>query len=123
MKAEQDKDQFISQIINWVVTDARPNIEQISTFDYENKLLWARFEELVVVNGLLCLAEKSEMASISKIIPPKHLRQARLSKYHQGIGRGHIGFKTTYHTQRTILLAAHEGRSKTSFYKLYPLWC
>ena len=29
MKAEQDKDKFLSQIIHWVVTDARPNIEQI----------------------------------------------------------------------------------------------
>ena len=57
IKAEQEKDKFLSQIIHWVVNDARPNIEQISTFDYEDKLLWARFEEICVVTGLLCLAE------------------------------------------------------------------
>ena len=53
MKADKEKDKFWIQIIHWVVTDARPNIEQISTFDYEQKLLWARFEELVLVNRLL----------------------------------------------------------------------
>ena len=91
MKAKQEIDQFISQIIYWVVTDARLNIEQISTFDYKVKLLWARFKELVVVNGLLCLAKKSEMESISKIIMTKHLHQELLSKYHEGIGGGHPG--------------------------------
>ena len=83
MKVVQEKDRFLSQIIHWVVTDALPNIEQISTFDYEEKLLWARFEELMVVNKLLCLAEKPEIASISKIIPPRHLRQELLIKYHE----------------------------------------
>ena len=45
-------------------------------------LLWARFEELVVVNGILCLAEKSEMTSSSRIIPPRQLRQEIFIKYH-----------------------------------------
>ena len=53
MNAEQVKDKFLSQIIHWVVTDARLDSEQISTFDYKEKLLWARFEELVIVNKLL----------------------------------------------------------------------
>ena len=35
IKAEQEKDKFLSQIKHWVVTDARRNIKQISTFDYE----------------------------------------------------------------------------------------
>ena len=42
-KLEQEKDQFLTRIKEWVVTDARPNIDKISTFDYEEKLLWARF--------------------------------------------------------------------------------
>ena len=46
MKLEQEKDQFLTRNKEWVVTDAQPNINQISTFDYEDKLLWARFEEL-----------------------------------------------------------------------------
>ena len=93
MKAEQEKVKFLSQIIHWVVNDARPNIEQISKFDYEEKLLWAIFEELFVVNGLLCLAEKSETTLISKIIPPRHLRQELLIKYHEGIDGRHLGFE------------------------------
>ena len=43
MRLEQEKDQFLTRIKEWVVTDARPNIDQISTFEYEEKLLWARF--------------------------------------------------------------------------------
>ena len=94
MRLEQEKDQFLTRIKKWVVTDARPNIDRISTFDYEEKLLWARFEELGIVNGLLCLAEKSGMtSSSSKIIPPRHLRQEILIKYHEGIGGGHLGFE------------------------------
>ena len=97
MRLEQEKDQFLTRIKEWVVTDARPNIDQISTFDNEEKLLWGRFEELVVVNGLLCLAEKSGMtSSSSKIIPPRHLRQQILIKYHEGIGGGRLGFEKTF---------------------------
>ena len=36
-----------------VVNDARPNIKQILTFDYKEKLLWTRFEELAEINGLV----------------------------------------------------------------------
>ena len=96
MRLEQEKDQFLTRIKESVVTDARPNIDQISTFDYEEKLLWARFEELVVVNGLLCLAEKSGMTSSLRIIPPRQLRQEILIKYHEGIGGGHLGFEKTF---------------------------
>ena len=71
-------------------------MEQISTFDYEEKLLWARFEELIIFNELLCLAEKSDAEPISKIIVPRHLRQDLLIKYHEGIGGGHLGFEKTY---------------------------
>ena len=39
MRLEQEKDQFLTRIKKWVVTDARHNIDQISTFDYEEKLL------------------------------------------------------------------------------------
>ena len=92
----KQKDKFLRQLIQWVGIDTRPNIEQISTFDYEEKLLWARFEELIVVNGLLCLTEKSGMASISKIILPRHLRQELLIKYHEGIGGGHLGFEKIF---------------------------
>ena len=35
MKAEQVKYKFLHQIIQWIGTDTRPNIEQISTCDYE----------------------------------------------------------------------------------------
>ena len=52
---------------------SRPNIEQISIFNYKEKLLWARFDKLAVGNELLSLAEKSVMTSNSKIILP-HLR-------------------------------------------------
>ena len=85
----------MTRIKEWVVTDARPNIDQISTFDYDDKLLWARFEELVVVNGLLCLAEKSGMTASSKIIPPRHLCKEIFIKYHEGIGGRHLGFNKT----------------------------
>ena len=50
----------------------------------------------MVVNGLLCLAEKSETTLITKIIPPRHLRQELLIKYHEGIGGGHLGFEKTF---------------------------
>ncbi|MCP6768627.1 hypothetical protein NL529_27685, partial [Klebsiella pneumoniae] len=57
MIAEQLKDGFFSQIKNWVRADQRPTMEQISTFDYEEKLLWARFDELSVIKEMLCLSE------------------------------------------------------------------
>ena len=60
MRLEQEENQFLTRIKEWFVTDARPNIDQISTFDNEDKLLWAGFEELVVVNELLCLAKKNQ---------------------------------------------------------------
>ena len=75
MRLEEEKEKVLTQIKELFVTDARPNIDQISTFDYDEMLLWARFEELVVVNGLLCLAQKSGMTSSSRIIPPLQLRQ------------------------------------------------
>ena len=93
MKDEQVKDKFLNQIVQWIENDSRPNIEQISIFNYEEKLLWARFDKLVVVNGHLCSAEKSVMTSSSKIIPPRHLRQEILIKYHEGIGGKHLGFE------------------------------
>lgn len=73
----------------------RPNIEQISNFDNEEKLLKGRFEKLIVVNGLLWVAEKLGITSISKIILPPHMRQELLIKYHKGIGAGHVGLKQT----------------------------
>ena len=96
MRLEKEKKQFLTLLKEWVVTDVRQNIDQISTFDYEEKLMWARFEELVVVSGLLCLAEKSGMTLSTKIIPPRHLRQEILIKYHEGIGGGHLGFEKTF---------------------------
>ena len=42
MKAEKVINRFVRQIIQWFCTDTRPNIKQISTFDYEEMLLWAR---------------------------------------------------------------------------------
>ena len=34
IRLEQEKNHLLTQIKKWVVTDARPNIDQISTFDY-----------------------------------------------------------------------------------------
>ena len=36
------------------------------------------------------------MTSSSKIIPPRHLRQEILIKYHEGIGGGHLGLDKTF---------------------------
>ena len=36
------------------------------------------------------------MNSSSKIIPPRHLGQKLLIKYHKGIGGGHLGFEKTF---------------------------
>ena len=65
-------------------------------FDYEEKLLWARFDELAVIDELLTLIEKSGDCVSSRVIPPKHLRQDLLRTYHEGIGGGHLGFEKTY---------------------------
>lgn len=46
MKSEQKQNKIFSQINVWVVTGARSNIDQISTFDFK-KLLWAKFDNLV----------------------------------------------------------------------------
>ena len=57
MKTEQVKDSFLRQIIQLVGTEKQSNIVQISIYYYSENLLLARFEELIAVNGLLCLAE------------------------------------------------------------------
>ena len=62
------------------------------------------------------------MASIFKIIPPRHLRQELLIKYHEGIGKGYLGFENFFQAHKTILLAAHEGINKFGMCKLRPLW-
>ena len=57
MGAEQKKDIYLSQLLQWIRENSRPTTEQVSTLEYEEKLLWARLEELFIVNGLLCLAD------------------------------------------------------------------
>ena len=73
MKAEQCKDEFLSRVLQWRVEDSHPSMEDISTFDYEEKLLWARFNELIMSDELLCLNDKDGHA---KVIVPKQLRRA-----------------------------------------------
>ena len=83
MKSEQQKDMYLSLVIQWKQANARPSMEEISTFDYEEKLLWARFDELIMSDELLCLNDKDGHV---KVIVPKQLRQELILKYHEGMG-------------------------------------
>ena len=90
MKAEQRKDKFLSRVKQWRLEDTRLSMEKISTLDYNEKLLWARFDEVILSDELLCLNDKDGHA---KVIVPKQLRQELILKYHEGIGGGHLGFE------------------------------
>ena len=92
MRAEQRKDRFFSQVIQWKAEDSCPSMEEISTLDYEEKLLWARFDELIMSGDLLCLYDKDVHM---KVIVPKQLRPELILKYHEGMGGGHLGFEKT----------------------------
>ena len=109
MRAEQQKDTYINKLFQWVKEYSRLTTEQISTFDYKEKLLWARFKELCIVNKLLCLADSQGQ---HKVIPPKHLREYN-SHVPRSQGRWTSRFrKNVLQSQRTILLAANEARDK-----------
>ena len=85
----QRNDPFLIQVINWVETQTRPSIEKTRTFDAEERTLWARFEELGMVNKSLCLLTETETGLRSLIIVPRMQRATIITDYHSGPGGGH----------------------------------
>ena len=91
----QRNDPFLIQVINWVETQKRPSVEETRTFDGEERTLWARFEELGMINKSLCLLTETETGLRSLIIVPRIQRSAIITDYHSGPGGGHFAFEKT----------------------------
>ena len=96
MKTEQAKDPFITQVLQWISTGVRPPLEKQLILNTKKRCYGRDFDELIVVEGLLSIIEKSSDNLTSRIVPPKHLRQELLRSYHEGIGGGHLGLEKTY---------------------------
>ena len=51
----QQHDPFLIRVINWVETQTSPSVEETRTFDAKERTLWAKFQELGMINKSLCL--------------------------------------------------------------------
>ena len=80
-------------MINWVKTQTRPSIEETRTFNAEKQILWARFEELGMINKSLCLLTETETGLRSLITVPRIQRSTIITDYHSGPGGGHFAFE------------------------------
>ena len=64
----QQNNPFLIRMINWVKTQTRPSAEETRTFDAKNRTLWARLEELGMINKSLSQLTETETGLGSLII-------------------------------------------------------
>ena len=91
----QHEDPFLEQVINWVETHTRPTAEETQALDAKERTLWARFEELGMINKYLCLLTESNTGLRSLIVVPRKQRVSMINDYHCGPGGGHFAFEKT----------------------------
>ena len=89
----QQNDPFLIRVLNWVETQTRPSIEETRTFGTEERTLWARFEELGMINKSLSLLTETETGLRSLMIVPRIQSSAIITDYHSGSGGGHFALK------------------------------
>ena len=89
----QHEDPFLERVINWVETHTRPSAEETRALDAEELTLWARFEELGMINKGLCLLTESNTGLRSLIVVPRKQRASIINDYHCGPGGGHFAFE------------------------------
>ena len=95
----QRNDPFLIQVINWVETQTRPSIEETRTFNAVEQTLWAKFEELGMINKSFCLLTETETKLRSLIIVPRIQRLTIITDYHSGPRGGHFAFEKKTNTK------------------------
>ena len=69
------------------------SVQKTRTFYAEERTLWARFEELCMINKSLCLLAETEIGLRSLIIIHCIQRSAIIADYHNGPGGGQFAFE------------------------------
>lgn len=59
LKAEQEGDELLASVRRWVQEGTRPSWEQVAASGAEAKALWAMFDCLKLVEGVLCRSWES----------------------------------------------------------------
>ena len=55
---DQTKDELLQRIIAWVTAGHRPILDETQLLNQEGRALWARFDELAIIDSKLCLLTK-----------------------------------------------------------------
>ena len=92
--AQQD-DTFIRQLIQWVKEGQRPSLDEQPTLSHEQRTLWARFEELGMIDNKLCLIGEVDGCVKALIIVPVGIRIQLIRDYHEKLGGGHFATEKT----------------------------
>ena len=110
---EQRKDTIASTLHEWLSTAQRSDDNKMEDASRELRYYWARFDELLIQNGILGLLFYDENAtSTFRAIVPKRLRQKLLELAHSSAGGGHFVYctKDCQQTQVTFSLEPHDAR-------------
>ena len=94
MKKEQKLDKDIQQVLQWLKSNKRPNVEYSS---YDLQKYHKQFGRLIVDNGLLCrkFFDHTGKNYIKQFVVPKQLQTELIYRIHNSKMKGHIGIQKT----------------------------
>ena len=97
LKEAQDQDEVLRQVKSWKQAGERPSWHEIADRDQELKILWAQFDSLDTVDGILCRMWESADGTEKKpqLLVPRSVVTEILQEVHNGISGGHLGVTKT----------------------------
>ena len=93
----QMDDKTLKKLILWKEKDSRPAWEEISMLDAELKSLWAQWDRLLLIDGVLYRKwiDPKVKTSVLQLLVPSCMRQDIFKSLHEPKCSGHLGIRKT----------------------------
>jgi transposase InsO family protein len=103
LRAEQQRDQDLSQVMDWKTAGERPTWSAVTGQSVVVKNLWTQWESLELSDGVLYRRFEDVQRNTShlQLIVPRKLQEAFVRQCHEGMTGGHLGrYKTEIQVSR-----------------------
>ena len=93
----QQKDRNLAMLMDWKERNILPTWAEISKFNHELKCLWAQWDRINLIDGVLYRQwfESGTKTSIQQLLVPLSQRKEMFNGLHESISSGHLGIKKT----------------------------
>ena len=91
----QQKDRNLAMLIDWKERNIQPTWAEISKFNHELKSLWAQWDRINLIDGVLYRQwfESGTKTSIQQVLVPLSQRKEMFNSLHESNSSGHLGIK------------------------------